>query len=136
MSMDKLHLAVKLVAVAGILLALYIIYQQVYQPPFEICNISSTVNCDAIISGPLSKTLGLPTSLYALIGYTVIFFASAFKKTKLMLGMATFGLLFCLYIGYRELFELKVLCPLCIGCHVTMITTFTLSLITYNREKK
>jgi uncharacterized membrane protein len=97
------------------------------------------VNCDAIISGAVAKTFGLPTPLYGLIGYIVIFFSSMFKKRRLLMGMATFGLLFCLWIAYKELFQLHTICPVCIGCQLIMITVFILSIIvnkkTYGKNK-
>jgi uncharacterized membrane protein len=96
---------------------------------FKPCNINSVVNCNAIISGSVSKTLGYPTPLFGLIGYIVIFFASIFKHKKVTLFMATFGLLFCLWISYRELFQLHVVCPVCILCQLIMLTVFILGLI-------
>jgi uncharacterized membrane protein len=136
MSTDKLYLYIKILSTFGVILAMYLLWQQIFRPEFQICSISETVNCDAIISGPVAKTLGVPTPLYGLIGYTIIYFAAVLRKQKLMLGVATFGLLFCLWIGYRELFELNVICPICIGCQLTMISVFTLSIIVNRRANK
>jgi uncharacterized membrane protein len=136
MDTNKLYLYIRILATFGVILAVYLLWQQVFRPDFQICNFSETVNCDAIISGPVAKTLGIPTPLYGLIGYTVIYFAAVLRKSKLMLGMATFGLLFCLWIGYRELFELNVVCPVCIGCQLTMISVFALSFIVNRRGDK
>ncbi len=112
----------------GILLASYLFYSYLTQPVFRPCYINAKVNCDAVISGPVSLTLGIPTALYGLIGYLVIFLASLFKKAKLVFGVAAFGLLFCLYILFREIFQLKVYCPVCIACLFVMISIFFLSL--------
>jgi|SRR3989344_6982166 len=132
---ENIYLWVKVLSVIGILLAIYLLWQQMYQPAFKPCSINETVNCDAVISGPVAKTLGISTPLYGLIGYIVIFIASIYKKTKLILGMATFGLLFCLYIAYIELFQLQVICPVCIACQVIMISVFTLGVILNKRQK-
>jgi len=129
MTGDKSFSYIKVLSLIGILLAVYLLVEQIFRPAFQPCNINSVVNCNAIISGSVSKTLGLPTPLFGLIGYIVIFFASIFKKKKLALSMATFGLLFCLWIAYRELFLLHVICPVCILCQVIMITVFILALI-------
>jgi len=126
---------IKALSVIGVVLAVYLLWQQVYRPEFQPCKINSIVNCDAVISGPVAKTLGIPTPLYGLIGYIVIFFAAVFKKSKLLLGVATFGLLFCLRIAYIELFELNVVCPVCIACQLIMITVFILGL-KLNLKKK
>lgn len=125
---------VKVLAVIGLLLGTYLLWEQLARPAWQPCNINATVNCDAVISGPLTKTLGIPTPLYGLVGYALILFGAITKKKKLILSMASFGLVFCLYIAYRELFQLRVICPVCIGCQIDMIITFIL-VIMLNRRK-
>jgi len=129
MEKERLVIWVKALAVIGIGLALFLLWEQNFHPSFQPCNINSTVNCNAIISGLVAKTLGIPTPLYGLVGYIVILFAAFRKNTKLILGMATFGLAFCLYIAYRELFQLHVVCPVCILCQLDMITVFIMGII-------
>jgi uncharacterized membrane protein len=123
-------------AVIGILLACYLLFEQVTRSPFNPCNINSRVNCDAIISGSVSKTFGLPTPLFGLVGYIVILFASLFQYKKTILVTAAGGLLFCLGIAYQELFLLHVICPACILCQVDMLTVFALSLMLVKRSQK
>ncbi len=125
-SRDKIFFALKILAVAGIFLALLLLWERYFKPSFQPCNINATVNCDAVISGTLANTLGIPTPLIGLTGYIIILFAAFKKNGKLVLGMATFGLLFCLYIAYREIFQLRVICPVCIACQLIMITVFVL----------
>jgi uncharacterized membrane protein len=127
---------VKILGVIGILLALYLLWQRFFQPAFQPCNINSVVNCNALTSGPLQNTLGIPTALIGLTGYVFILFGAFKKNAKLVLGMATFGLLFCLYIAYRELFELKVICPVCIACQLDMITVFILGILLVKKSSK
>lgn len=129
MKEQKLFFWLKILALIGILLAVYLIYEQAFRPAWQPCRINSTVNCDAVISGAVSKTLGIPTPWYGLTGYIIIFLASIWKNKKLVMGMATFGLLFCAYIGYRELWLLHTVCPVCIGCQIDMLATFILALI-------
>lgn len=115
-------------------MAVYLLWQQYFRPAFQPCSINETINCDAIISGEVAQTLGIPTPLYGLIGYIVIFISAWFKKKKLLLGMAAFGLLFCLWIAYQELFLLGVICPICIACQVIMILVFSLAAILYKKN--
>lgn len=131
----KIFFYIRILSFIGILLAVFLLWEQLFHPSFQPCKINSTVNCDAIISGEVSKTLGVPTPLYGLIGYIVIFFSAVFQRKKLLLAMATFGLLFCLWIGYRELFQLRTVCPVCIGCQLDMISVFIFSLIINKRKK-
>src|SRR3989339_2161477 len=104
MSKTKLYFWVKVLAVVGLLLGTYLMWEQLARPAWQPCNINATINCDAVISGEVAKTLGIPTPLYGLVGYTLIFFGALTKRKKLILGMVSFGLIFCLYIAYRELF--------------------------------
>ena len=84
--------------VIGILLALFLLWERYFHPTFQPCNINSTVNCNAVISGAVSNTLGIPTPLIGLIGYIFILYGAFKKNAKLILGMSTFGLAFCLSI--------------------------------------
>jgi uncharacterized membrane protein len=129
MDKERLVIWVKVLAVIGIGLAVFLLWEQMFRPSFQPCNINATVNCDAVISGEVSSTLGIPTPLIGLIGYIVILFAAFKRKAKLILSMAVFGLVFCLYIAYRELFQLHVVCPVCILCQLDMIAVFILGII-------
>jgi uncharacterized membrane protein len=134
MTEKKLYWWVKLLVVFGVLLAIYLMYEQVTQPAWQPCRINSTVNCDAVVSGAVKNTLGIPTPIYGLVGYIFIFLGVMWKNKKLIMGMATFGLLFCAYIAYRELFQLHVICPVCIGCQLDMIATFTLGILLLRKK--
>lgn len=118
------------------MLGTYLMWQQIARPTFQPCNISASINCDAVVSGPVAKTLGIPTPLYGIVGYIVIFFSAMYAKRKLLLGMAAFGLVFCLYIAFIELVLLRVVCPVCIGCQLDMITVVILAIIINRRGDK
>lgn len=135
MNQAKIYSLIKILSSGGILLALYLLWQQFFRPAFQPCYVNSIINCDAIISGPVANTFGIPTPLYGLIGYIVILFAALWHRKKLLLSMATFGLLFCLSIGYIELIQLKVVCPVCIACQLIMIAIFSFAVVV-NRGKK
>jgi uncharacterized membrane protein len=66
----------------------------------------------------------------------VILFAAFKRSAGWVLGMGTFGLTFCLYIAYRELFQLHVVCPVCILCQLDMITVFVLGIILVRKRQK
>jgi uncharacterized membrane protein len=92
--------------------------------------------CDAVIKGEVSNTLGIPTPVIGMLGYLVILFAAFKRKARLVLGASAFGLAFCLYIAYRELFQLHVVCPVCILCQLDMITVFVLGIILVRKRQK
>lgn len=111
----------------GILLSLFLLWEQLARPAFQPCNINATVNCDAVISGSVAFTFGIRTPLYGLIGYIVLFVAVVLKQKKTLLWVATGGLAFCLYLAFIELVQLRIVCPVCIMCQLTMITIWILA---------
>jgi uncharacterized membrane protein len=115
-------------SILGVLLAIYLFYNFLTKPLVESCYFSSQINCDAVTKGPLSTLFGIPVSLIGLVGYITILLSSIFKKKLLVLGMSTFGMVFCLFITYQELFILKVICPVCLACQLVMLIVFLLAL--------
>jgi uncharacterized membrane protein len=112
----------------GILLAIYLFYNFLTKPLVESCYFNSFINCDAVTKGSLSTLFGIPVSLVGLIGYVVILLSSILKKKLLVLGMSTFGMVFCLFITYQEIFRLKVICPVCLTCQLVMLVVFLLAI--------
>lgn len=125
---DKTVLFIRILSVIGIVLASYLFYEYVFHPPFQPCSINSVINCDAVTKGAVSKTLGIPTALYGLVGYVSILLLSFTKKMKLLLGMATFGMLFCLRITIIELFVIHTYCPVCLTCQLDMLLLFFIAI--------
>lgn len=124
-------------SILGILLASYLFYNFLTKPLFESCYLNSHINCDAVTKGTLSTLFGIPVSLIGLIGYIVILISSIFKKKLLVLGMSTFGMIFCLAITYQEIFKLKVICPVCLACQLVMLVVFILAVyLNLNLKKR
>ena len=123
-------------SILGILLASYLFYNFLTKPLFESCYLNSHVNCDAVTKGSLSMLFGIPVSLIGLTGYVVILLSSILKKKLLVLGMSTFGMIFCLSITYQEIFNLKVICPVCLACQLVMLVVFLLAVYLNHNFKK
>lgn len=115
-------------SIIGIGLAVYLLYYYFAPTPPQVCNLGTTVNCEAVTKGELRNFLGLPVALYGLIGYIFIAIASLTRNRKLHLSMTSFGLVFCLRMTYLEIFQEQVLCPVCLICQSIMIIVFMLSL--------
>ncbi|MCG2691630.1 vitamin K epoxide reductase family protein [Microgenomates group bacterium] len=123
--MWKLSTALSLI---GIVLAGYLFYSYLAPIPPGLCDISATINCDAVTKGALATLFGIPVSLVGLIGYLLILYASLMKFKKLHLFMTGFGMLFCLRLTFLEIFVEKVICPICLACQLIMLILFILSL--------
>jgi uncharacterized membrane protein len=120
----------------GILLAVYLFYNFLTKPQVESCYFNSHINCDAVTKGSLSTLFGIPVPLVGLVGYIVILISSIFKQKLLVLAMSTFGMVFCLFITYQEIFILKVICPVCLTCQLVMFTVFLLAIYLNINPKK
>lgn len=127
-SVNKLYTAISVLAVIGIFLAVYLFWEYLIRPPVSPCYLNAVVNCEASTRGVLAKTLGIPTALWGLGGYLIIFLTAVLRRQKLVVGMATFGLFFCLRITFLEIFVIKQICPICLACQIVMLTIFILSL--------
>ena len=136
MKINKKYKLVIVLSFAGILLAIYLLWEQATQPAIPPCTINSFINCDAVIKGAVAKTFGIPSPLYGLAGYSIILLSAIFKKKKVLIAAATFGLSFCLWIAYKELFQLHVICPICIACQIIMISVFSIALSISKSTKK
>ncbi len=115
-------------ALIGIGLASYLFYSYLSPNPPGFCNLSPTINCNAVTKGALATLFGIPVSLIGLIGYILILYSSLLKLKKLHLFMAGFGMLFCLRLTFLEIFSEKVYCPICLACQLIMLVLFIISL--------
>jgi len=99
----------------------------------SFCNISATMNCDAVNASAWSSILGIPVATYGLIYYAVMILLSilALDPRKISRQRATNHFLFLSIIsvfGSVVLFlisklALGVLCPLCLAIYVVNILT-------------
>lgn len=133
---DKLYRWTSYLAVVGVGLAIYLLYEFLAPAHQSLCYLNSTINCEASTKGVLANTLGIPTAIWGLTGYVFIFLAAIKKWKRVLLGMATFGLVFCLRISFLEIFVLKVICPVCVACQLIMVVEFLLGVVIYRRSEK
>lgn len=109
-------------AVFGICLALYLLYETFGPVHKSLCYVNAAINCDASTKGPLARLFGIPVSLYGLTGFIFIILGAVKKWPKLILGMAAFGTFFCLRIILLEVFWIKAYCPVCLACQIVMLS--------------
>ena len=129
MTTQTLYKSVRYFAVVGVALASYMLYLYFFQPATSPCYINARVNCDLISKGELATLFGIPIGFYGLTGFLFMIYGSIKKLPKLILGMATFGILFCIRMLYLEIFVYGYLCPVCLMCMFTMCSTFMLGIL-------
>jgi len=128
MSEKNIYKTSIILSLIGIGLAIYLFYSYLSPTPPGLCDISATVNCNAVTKGNLAEFLSIPVSLIGLIGYIFILYSSLVRLKKLHLFMSSFGMLFCLRLTILEIFIEKVYCPVCLACQLVMLALFILSL--------
>lgn len=128
-------------AVVGILIAIYVFQSFVRQAPIVCVN----TGCETVRKSPSSYIFGFPVPGVGLIGYSIIailaFLRTTESKNKLqflkgILGMSTFGVLFVSWFTYTELFIIRAICTWCAVSAVNMFVIFGLTLKTYMLEKQ
>ena len=103
--------------------------------------------CEAVRKSPASYLFGFfPVPAVGLIGYAILAICSFIRTLeienwklkiamRIMLGMATFGVLFVSWFTYTELFVIKGICTWCAISAVNMFVIFGFTLKSYILEK-
>lgn len=126
---------ITLLAIFGIGLALYLLYETFGPVHQSLCYVNSVINCEASTKGPLSTLFGIPVPFYGLTGFVFMLLGVYKKWPKLTLGMAIFGTLFCLRIIILEVFFIRAYCPVCLMCQITMISIMILGIMQWKQIK-
>jgi uncharacterized membrane protein len=122
-------LIILVLSALGIVLSGYLTYLYYTKVQATFCAAGS--GCDTVRESPYSAILGIPVSLFGVVGYLCIF-TSAFltisyrAKWLLLYFLSLAGFVFSAYLTYIELFVIKAVCPYC----VTSAIIITLILIT------
>lgn len=139
--MKETNRIIFVLAVVGILIAIYVFQSFVRQAPIVCVN----TGCESVRKSPSSYIFGFPVPGVGLIGYSIIavlaFLRTTESKNKLqflkgILGMSTFGVLFVSWFTYTELFVIRAVCTWCAISAVNMFVIFGLTLKSYMLEKQ
>ena len=132
---DKLRWASIVVAVIGIIDALYLSYvkiahQEVY------CGGSGA--CDTVNNSPYAEFSGIPIAYLGLGAYIIILILLLLESRgdfwanyspMIVFGMTLAGMLYSIYLTYIELAVLHAICPYCVVSAIAITVLFILSLV-------
>jgi uncharacterized membrane protein/protein-disulfide isomerase len=101
----------------------------------SFCNLSASVNCDAVATSSYSVLFGVPLSVWGLCAYAVTLGLASWGLLARR-PVAIFGLLvlsgiatvFAVILAYLSLFRIHSLCLLCMGSWIVDITILVASL--------
>jgi protein-disulfide isomerase/uncharacterized membrane protein len=97
----------------------------------SFCNVSTTINCDTVVTSPYGSLLRVPVSVWA-IGFYVVLLALAVRAAAPpsperdraradALAWAVAGSVFSAYLAVISAFVLKTLCLLCAGLYAVSL---------------
>ena len=127
--------AIALLALVGFFIALYLwLHALGYGGPLKC----GTGACETVQSSPQAVQFGIPVAFYGVIGYLALFIVALIasrpvaladrKWTLLLVGLATVGVVFTVYLTYLELFVIHAICRWCVGSAVIITATWIVAL--------
>jgi uncharacterized membrane protein len=110
-------LIILILSAIGIALSGYLTYLYYTKALATFCAAGS--GCDAVRESSYSAILGIPVSLFGVIGYLSIFISALISipyraKWLLLYFLSLAGSVFSAYLTYIELFVIKAVCPYCV----------------------
>lgn len=132
-----LNRVIFVLALVGVAIAIYVTQSFLRQAPIVCVN----TGCEIVRKSAASYILGIPVPMFGLAGYSMLAIL-AFLRTssknknliKLMLAIATFGVLFVSWFTYTELFVIKAVCTWCAISAVNMFIIFILVIKSYRLQ--
>lgn len=129
----------------GVAIELTVLHVRVHLDPGfrSFCAINETVNCDTVALSPYSVFLGVPVSVWGILGYLAMGAVSAaamLLKGKgrettagLMVALTGFSVTMSLALGGISTFELKCFCLLCMFTYGINLVLVVLALLEARR---
>mgnify|MGYP001173996675 FL=1 len=116
----RLRVIALVLAVVGVGITTYLTYKH-YSGGKVGCSVVH--GCEIVLNSKYSKLLGVPLSLFGLIGYVLIaagLLVDGERGRMLSAFFAMVGMLQSLYLLYREVFTLDAFCMWCLGSLAVM----------------
>lgn len=97
------------------------------------CNINPILSCQSVMASEQSNLLGVPNTIYGLVGYSVlittgvVLAAGAKLKRWYWLGLqigATLGVIFMHYLFFQGVYRINAICPWCFVVWMITIPIF------------
>jgi uncharacterized membrane protein len=129
--------AIAVLALVGLFVALYLWLHALGFGGAIKCGASGA--CEAVQTSQWAVFLGLPVAFYGVAGYFVVLIVALASLrpaalaqpgwNMLLLGLATIGVVFTVYLTYVELFIIHAICRWCVGSAVIITLIWIVSLL-------
>ena len=125
-------------ALAGIFVSLYLLLYKLGIIGELSCSVGS---CETVNSSKWATFVGMPVAAWGVAWYVGMFvlalvstgerFAGSATVSAVLLGVASTGLLFSLYLTYLELFRIHAICQWCVVSAIIVTIIFFFALADY-----
>ena len=129
--------AIALLALVGLFVALYLWLHALGFGGAIKCGASG--GCETVQTSRWGVFLGLPVAFYGVVGYLALLVVALASLRPaalpqrlwnvMLVGLASVGLLFTIYLTYLELFVIHAICRWCIGSAVVITAIWVVSLL-------
>jgi len=133
--------AIALLALVGLFVALYLWLHALGFGGAIKCGASG--GCEVVQTSQWAVFLGLPVAFYGVVGYLAVLVvalaslrpaALAQRQWNVMLvGLASVGLCFTIYLTYLELFVIHAICRWCVGSAVIIAASWIVAVAALRR---
>jgi uncharacterized membrane protein len=130
-------------SLVGIFVALYLLLYKLGMIGNLSCSVGS---CETVNSSKWATFLGLPVAGWGVAWYVAMFvlalvstgsrFTESLVVSTVLLGVATTGLIFSLYLTYLELFVIDAICQWCVVSAVIVMIIFLVCVADYVETMK
>ncbi len=122
----RLRTAIAVLSILGVAIAVYLtIVDFLGETPPCVAG----GGCATVANSPYSHLLGVPVSLYGVVGYLAILASALVAGDRGRIagfGLALAGFGFSLYLTYLELFVIEAICQWCVASAVVMTVLLAL----------
>lgn len=125
-----------IMALIGLVDSAYLIWIKIAND--KIYCLPGVGDCWTVNTSQYSQVLGIPVSVFGVIGYLAILIVAllanrnkflARNQDMILFGMTLAGFLYSIYLTYLELFVINAICPFCVLSAIAMTVLFILSVI-------
>ena len=136
----RLMTVIAVLAAAGIVVSSVSLQHHFAKSKTEYCDLGESFDCDIVNRSAYSSVGPIPVALIGILGYVALAGLSTVGRKrsdapKLLLGGASAGLVFALYLTYVEARILGVWCILCLSSLALIASITLLAGLVWIRER-
>ena len=127
-SVRALRLLLALVALAGVLLSVYLTWTHL-RGVVPVC-VGGGGGCETVQTSRYSEVLGVPVAALGLFAYAALLLSAVLDGERaVLLGVfvALVGVLYSAYLTYLELFVIGAICQWCVASAALMVAALILT---------